>query len=93
MGLAWEEAHEREPGLDLWDSDGKHPNLAGSYLAACVFYAMLSGRNPSGSEFTGGLEPAEARLLQRVASDVVLGAHATQTDQISAGAPRIPATS
>jgi hypothetical protein len=75
VGLAWEEALQREPGLDLWDSDGKHPNLAGSYLAACVFYAILSGRNPSGSEFTGELEPAEARLLQRVASDVVLGAH------------------
>ena len=29
VGLAWEEAHEREPGLDLWDSDGKHPNLGG----------------------------------------------------------------
>ena len=76
VGLAWKEAHQREPGLDLWDSDGKHPNLAGSYLAACVFYAKLSGRNPARSEFTGGLKPAEARLLQRVASNVVLGPHA-----------------
>lgn len=72
VGLAWEEALQREPRLDLWDSDGKHPNPAGSHLAACVFYTMLSGRDPAGSEFTGGLEPAEARLLQRVASDVVL---------------------
>jgi hypothetical protein len=87
VGLAWEEALQREPGLDLWDSDGKHPSLTGSYLAACVFYAMLAGRNPSGNRFTGGLEPAESRLLQRVASNVVLGAHATRTDQISAGAP------
>jgi hypothetical protein len=93
VGLAWEEALQREPGLELWDSDGKHPNLAGSYLAACVFYAMLSGRNPSGSQFTGGLEPAQARLLQRVASDVVLGAPATRADQISAGTAGILGTS
>jgi hypothetical protein len=71
VGLAWEEALRREPALDLWDWDGEHPNAAGSYLAACVFYAMLSGRNPSRSEFTAGLEPAEARFLQDVAWDVV----------------------
>lgn len=71
VGLAWEEALQREPALDLWDGDGEHPNAAGSYLAACVFYAMLSGRDPSRSEFTAGLEPAEARFLQDVASDVI----------------------
>jgi hypothetical protein len=32
---------------------------------------MLSGRNPSGSEYMAGLEPAEARFLQDVAWDVV----------------------
>jgi hypothetical protein len=69
VGLAWQEALQRKPTLDLWDGDGKHPNLAGSYLAACVFYAMLSDRNPTRSEFTAGLELAEARFLQRVASD------------------------
>lgn len=71
VGLAWQEALLRRPGLDLWDSDGKHPNAAGSYLAACVFYAMLSDADPSGSSFTADIEPADARFLQRVAYDVV----------------------
>jgi hypothetical protein len=71
VGLAWKEALQREPGLDLWDGDGEHPNTAGSYLAACVFYAMLSGKDPSRSAFTGGLEPAKARFLRGVAWDVV----------------------
>jgi hypothetical protein len=70
VGLAWAEALQRQPALDLWDGDGEHPNAAGSYLAACVFYAMLSGRNPSRSEFMAGLEPAEARFFQDVAWDV-----------------------
>lgn len=71
VGLAWREALRREPGLDLWAGDGEHPNTAGSYLAASVFYAMLSGKDPSRSTFTGGLEPAKAAFLRRVAWNVV----------------------
>lgn len=71
VGLAWAEAQRRQPNLDLWSYDGRHPGASGSYLTACVFYAMLSGRNPSGSSFTAELEPADARFLQGVAFDVV----------------------
>jgi hypothetical protein len=69
-GLAWAEALHRDPGLDLWASDGQHPGRLGSYLAACVFYALLSGREPTQSRFTAGIEPRQARLLQRVAENV-----------------------
>jgi uncharacterized protein DUF4886 len=72
VGLAWAEALERRPGIDLWWRDGRHPGKRGSYLAGCVFYAVLSGRDPSGNEFTGGLDVGEARFLQHVARDVVL---------------------
>jgi hypothetical protein len=73
VGRAWAEALRRDPTLDLWASDGKHPNRAGSYLAACVFYATLSHRDPIGNAFTAGLHQPEARFLQTVASDVVAG--------------------
>jgi hypothetical protein len=69
-GLAWAEALRREPRLDLWAGDGQHPARLGSYLAACVFYAMLSGREPAQSRFTAGIQPARARLLQQVAGDL-----------------------
>jgi hypothetical protein len=70
-GLAWAEALRRRPGLDLWESDGKHPNKRGSYLAACVFYEILTGRGPFRTTFTAGLQPSEARFLQGVADSVV----------------------
>jgi len=70
-GPAWAEALRREPGLDLWADDGQHPSRLGSYLAACVFYGMLSGREPTLSHFTAGIEPRQARLLQRVAGSVL----------------------
>jgi hypothetical protein len=66
-GLAWAEALRREPSLDLWAGDGQHPGRLGSYLAACVFYAMLSRREPPQSGFTAGIQRAQARLLQQVA--------------------------
>ena len=71
VGLAWADALRRDPGLDLWSYDGHHPGPRGSYLAACVFYAQLTGRNPLGSDFIADLEPSEARFLQSVAADVV----------------------
>jgi hypothetical protein len=71
VGLAWAEARRRRPEVDLWASDGRHASLAGSYLAACVFYAMLSGRDPSASDFTAGLDEADARFLKDVAAEVV----------------------
>ena len=70
-GLAWAEALRQRPGLDLWESDGKHPNRHGSYLAACVFYGILTGRDPVRSTFTAGLRPSDARFLQGVAHAIV----------------------
>jgi hypothetical protein len=73
VGSAWAEALRERPGLDLWDSDGRHPNVAGSYLAACVFYKVLTGRDPSRSRFTAGLQSGEAHFLQQIASGAVKG--------------------
>lgn len=70
-GLAWKEALRRRPGLDLWAADGMHPSKLGSYLAACVFYRVLTGRDPRRSRFTAGLDERDARFLQDVATDVV----------------------
>jgi hypothetical protein len=71
VGTAWAVARERRPGVDLWHHDGQHPSKRGTYLAACVFYAVLTGRDPTGNSFTAGLDPAEARFFQHVARDVV----------------------
>lgn len=71
VGNAWYAAHAQRPGLDLWDGDGHHPNRAGSYLAACVFYAELTGRDPAESGFTAGLDPDVADFLQKTASEAV----------------------
>ena len=52
VGTAWAEAQKRLPGLDLYARDGAHPNGEGSYLAACVIAATLTGRDPRGASST-----------------------------------------
>ncbi|MXW80007.1 MAG: hypothetical protein F4Z57_13680 [Gemmatimonadetes bacterium] len=48
VGLAWRDCLESHPDIVLHDKDQSHPNLAGSYLAACTFYATLFiGRSKS----------------------------------------------
>ena len=49
VGEAWAAATSRRPDLDLFVTDGSHPNPAGSYLAACVMYATLAERSPVGA--------------------------------------------
>jgi hypothetical protein len=41
VGIAWQMALAAEPPFVLHKPDNSHPNPAGTYLAACVFYATL----------------------------------------------------
>jgi hypothetical protein len=70
VGRAWAVAAQHYPEIDLWSWDGVHPRRAGSYLAACVLYSVLSGREPP-ARFTGGLDERDAANLRYVASRVV----------------------
>ena len=72
VGVAWKAAHERNPSLELWADDGIHPSLAGSYLAAAVFYAILYQQTPVGLGFRAGLPGETAKFLQGVAAEIVL---------------------
>ena len=78
VGPAWQTVRERRPDLQLHNvHDGHHPELAGSYLSACVFYAVLTGRSPVGHPCTATqagqapVDPETARFLQEVAWETV----------------------
>lgn len=50
VGRVWQAYLAKHDEPELYDRDGSHPTLAGSYLAACVFLARLLGENPVGIE-------------------------------------------
>ena len=47
IGQAWDIALARTPTLVLHDPDGNHANPKGSFLAALVIYATLTGLSPA----------------------------------------------
>ncbi len=73
VGFAWYKLVKQNPQLDLWQEDGSHPNEQGTYLAACVFYAVLFQKSPEGILYTGNLSVENARLLQKIAAETVIG--------------------
>jgi hypothetical protein len=48
VGSAWQSVQKMDWGVELYSQDGSHPSAAGTYLAACVFYATLTGKSPEG---------------------------------------------
>lgn len=49
VGVAWGRVRAERPEISLFDPDGSHPAPGGSYLAACVLYATLTGKSPVGA--------------------------------------------
>ena len=73
VGIAWQKAREEDSNISLYDADGSHPNLLGSYMAACVFYGILYNESPVGSTSyqSLGMSESEASFIQRLAWQTV----------------------
>ena len=72
VGFAWLKLWKQNPQISLWQADGSHPNEKGTYLAACVFFALLYRQSPESLSYTGNLSTDEAQILQKIAADTVL---------------------
>ncbi|KRR16435.1 hypothetical protein CQ14_16310 [Bradyrhizobium lablabi] len=70
-GLAFAKALNKQPEVTLYAADKRHPSLAGTYLAACVTFAALTGRSPVGNAHLAGLDGQTVAFLQNVAWDTV----------------------
>jgi len=74
VGLAFEEAYRQRPDIKLHkDFDGSHPDLIGTYLAACTVYASVYGKSPVGNsyDYYGKIDKETAAFLQKVADETV----------------------
>jgi hypothetical protein len=72
VGLAWELARKERPSIELFAADREHPNPYGMYLATCVMYATIFGKDPAGLTYVPeGVTPSDAAFLQRVAAQTV----------------------
>ena len=78
VGEAWAEVRRLRPDFSLFLDDGSHPNGAGSYLAACVIYAMVTGQSPVGAprqlagapwDYAGPVESSSPTVLVSLSAD------------------------
>ena len=68
VGVAWQNFLREHSSPILHDPDQSHPTLAGSYLAACVFFAVLFDESPIGIKSDlKGLTLEDITLLQETA--------------------------
>jgi hypothetical protein len=100
VGVAWKYVRDNYPGINLYQQDGSHPSLTGSYLAACVFYTSMFHKSSVGSTYNPGIDHADALLIQQIASDIVLDSlttwkliHSDSTLQANASYSSIPGAS
>jgi hypothetical protein len=65
VGPAWAKVLKSRPDVELYQADGSHPSPAGTYVAACVFYNVLYGKDPIGlpRQIVGKNDQGEVRAL------------------------------
>lgn len=76
-GLAWKKTWAVDPGITLYGSDGFHPELAGSLLAALVIYGTLTGNNDFNRQYaqnrswSAEIKPAIFEVLKKSAIETI----------------------
>jgi len=80
-GVAWQAAWSHAPSLPLYGPDGFHPSPLGTYLAALVVTAGLTGQQPPAVAFSINrpgfklkVSAARASLLRTAAVDALAAA-------------------
>jgi hypothetical protein len=71
VGDVWKKVRSLLPQVSLYQSDGSHPEIAGSYLAASAFYSIFFQNNPEVCNFKASLDSVTARQLRTVVREVV----------------------
>ncbi|MDZ8056408.1 MAG: SGNH/GDSL hydrolase family protein [Aulosira sp. ZfuVER01] len=54
VGIVWQQIQQENSNLSLYNPDKSHPSSIGSYVAACVFYAIFYGNSPEGLSYKNG---------------------------------------
>ncbi len=71
VGAVWKYLRKNHPEIDLYDRDGSHPSLAGSYAAACTFYAAILKKDPTLITYNAKVDRKTATAIKRAAGNIV----------------------
>ena len=71
VGSVWKYIRDTDSTIALYASDGSHPSLAGSYVAACTFFTVFTRSNPLNITFDANLDTAVASTIREATKTVV----------------------
>ncbi len=71
VGRVWRYLRTHHRDIELYDGDGSHPSVAGSYAATCAFYTMLFEDSPLNITYSATLDRDVAETIRNVAKQVV----------------------
>ena len=84
VGVVWNKVLKQNLLLPIYQPDGSHPSVVGSYIASCVFYSVLFGESPAGlsrvlyttrpdggHRIVGMLSKSDAKLIQNTVWEVI----------------------
>ena len=78
VGDAWASIAADHTDIPLWQSDGSHPTVQGTFLAANVFVAALFHETPRGLGTRGAVPEVQVYRLQQAAARAVFGESASR---------------
>ena len=69
VGRAFEMANDQDDHLGLYSTDGSHPNVYGTYLAVCLFYACMFKENILEVEYVSSpaISEEDSEIFQTIA--------------------------
>ena len=71
VGAVWRYIRDNNPSIDLYDPDGSHPSLAGSYAGAITFYSSIFSKDPNLVSYNSTLSPSVASYIREAVHLVV----------------------
>ena len=71
VGHVWHYIRDHHPEIELYQADESHPSLAGSYAAACSFYATFFAKDPTGIQYDANLPDETTRIIRETTSQLV----------------------
>ncbi len=73
VGRAFQLSLTQNPNLTLHVGDGSHPNVHGTYLAVCTFFAAFWQESPVGIEYVNDviITPQKREFLQSIAWETI----------------------
>jgi hypothetical protein len=71
VSVVWRNLRQNNPGIELYNADESHPSVAGTYAAACCFYAAIFKKDPTLISFDFGLPAADALVIRNAAKTEV----------------------